>query len=138
MKTPTTEEQKEGMLDSTGESCTLGGHGVHDDSVAAEIVWTSITAAGELATTTAGGHIPGSLLVSREASPRGERSPVTAVHCTYASPVSKPESNRGGVGRDRGRVRQMSGDAEAERRLDLMLEFMAGVLWWRWFVNWEI
>ena len=84
-----------------------------------------MTAAGELATGTVGGNSPGSFIASREAAPPGVRSP------TRASAVSKTASNWGksrGGGDAWGRLRRK---AEAESRLELALEFMADVGWWR-------
>ena len=86
----------------------MAGHGGHDGGASTEEAGGSTTAVGEMATGTEGGNSPGSLILSREAAPRGVRSPARAILRTQASVVSKPASNWGGIEKGRGRVRQTS------------------------------
>ena len=83
--TPNAEEEDDGVVDNTGVFKTLGGHRRHDGRVTAEEALGPATTAGALATGTAGGNSPGSLLVNREAAPRGVRSPARVVLRTRAS-----------------------------------------------------
>ena len=88
-----------------GDSRTLGGHRADGDRGSAEEAGLRPgIAAGEVATRTAGGNSPGSLVVSREAAQRGVRSPAREVLRAQASAVSNPASNWGGVERGRGLV----------------------------------
>ena len=86
----------------------MAGHGGHDGRASTEEAGGSVTAVGGMATGTEGGNGPGSFILSREAAPRGVRSPARAILRTQASAVSKPASNWGGIKRRRGRVGQTS------------------------------
>ena len=107
-RNPYCQRKNGGVGDHTGGPGSVAGHGGHDGRAAIEEAGGSVTAAGEMTTGTEGGNSPGSLILSREAAPRGVRSPARAILRTRASAVSKPASNWGGIERGRGRVGQTS------------------------------
>lgn len=111
------------MVDGTGDSGTLGGLGGHEGRVTAE------EARGPATTRTMRNSSPGSLVVSREAAPRGVRNAARAVLRTQASAVRKPAS-RNGEG-----ARGADVGIKQRQRSKLTLKFMADVGCCGWFVN---
>ena len=105
----------------------MAGHVGYYGRATEEEAGGSATAAGEVATGTEGGNSPGSLVLRREAAPRGVRSPAREILRSRASVVSKPASNWGGVQRGRGRVEQTSEEGKGGRRFERTPEFMAEV-----------